>query len=229
MNVAVMQPYLFPYLGYWQLIRAVDAFVIFDDVNYINRGYINRNSILVNGQANKFTLELRGASQNKCINEIEVGDNQSRILKTVEHAYKKAPYYQEVISVIRNILLQEEKNLARFNGASLQHICQFLGLNRIFAYSSELKKDPLLKGQSKILAICKLLGATKYINPIGGTELYDRQAFQASGIDLNFIRMHEIVYRQFGENFTPYLSIIDVLMFNGKERTCRLLDKYELV
>ena len=83
MTVAIMQPYLFPYIGYWQLIHAVDTFVIFDDVNYIKKGYINRNNILVNGQKQTFTLELMSASQNKLINDIDIGNNIEKVMESI--------------------------------------------------------------------------------------------------------------------------------------------------
>src|SRR5690606_19151193 len=111
MKIAIMQPYLFPYIGYWQLINAVDTFVIYDDVSFINKGYINRNYILLSGKPQRFTLELSKASQNKLINEIEVGNNQNKILRTISFSYKKAPFYKKAFSLIEDIFQQKEKNL----------------------------------------------------------------------------------------------------------------------
>ena len=130
-----MQPYLFPYIGYWQLIHAVDTFVIFDDVNYIKKGYINRNNILVNGQKQTFTLELMSASQNKLINDIDIGNNIEKLLKTFEMAYKKAPYFEEIFPIIKKILLHDEKNVAKLIGYSLTKISNYFVLNTKIIYS----------------------------------------------------------------------------------------------
>lgn len=213
MTAAVMQPYLFPYIGYWQLISAVDIFVILDDVNYIKKGYVNRNSILINGAPKLFTLELIGASQNKLINEIEVGSNHQKILKTIETAYKKAPYFEKVFPVVQNVFGQEERNLAKFIGFSLGEMSKYLGLDTEFIYSSDIKKDNSLKAQDKILDICKKINATSYINAIGGKNLYDKAEFQERGIKLSFLETEMVEYRQFKNKFVPYLSTIDILMF----------------
>lgn len=229
MTLAVMQPYLFPYIGYWQLINAVDTFVIYDDVNYINKGYINRNSILVCGKSQQIILELISASQNKFINTTEVGNNSSKLLKTIEMSYKKAPYFDIVFPIIENILNQEEKNLAKFIGYSLQKLYSYLEIGTKFVYSSDIEKDNSLKAQDKILDICKKLDATNYINAIGGQELYDKEKFQARNIKLNFLKTELIEYKQFKNDFVPYLSIIDILMFNSVSEIKQMLCKYELV
>lgn len=229
MKVGVMQPYLFPYIGYWQLINAVDIFVIFDDVNYINKGYINRNSILIGGKENKITLELLGASQNNLINEIEIGNNCEKLLKTSSFAYKKAPHYDDAFPIIKDILENKEKNLAKFIGYSLKKIADYLDINVEFIYSSDIAKNSGFKGQDKIIEICKTLKADQYINPIGGKELYDKSAFQSKGLVLNFIESNQINYKQFRETFIPRLSIVDVMMFNAKAEIKKHLINYELV
>lgn len=229
MTLAIMQPYFFPYIGYWQLISAVDTFVIFDDVNFIKKGYINRNSILANEKAQLFTLELIGASQNKLINEIEVGNNSQKLLKTIEIAYKKAPYFSDVFPMIEDILNNKEKNLSKFIGHSLEQISNYLKLHTKFIYSSDIKKENSLKAQDKIIDICKKLEATDYINAIGGQELYDKAKFKEQNINLNFLKTELTEYKQFKNDFIPYLSIIDILMFNRVSEVKQLLCKYELV
>lgn len=228
MTLAVMQPYLFPYIGYWQLLNAVDTFVMFDDVNFIKKGYINRNVILSNGQSQQFTLELIGASQNKFINEIEVGNNSKKLLKTIEMSYKKAPYFHLVFPIIENILNQEERNLAKFIGYSLEKVSNYLEIKTELIYSSELEKDNNLKAQNKILDICKRLNASSYINAIGGQELYDKEKFYEQNIKLNFLDTKLTEYKQFKNEFLPYLSFIDILMFNEKEKVIDMLNNYEL-
>ena len=223
MKLAIMQPYLFPYIGYWQLINAVDVFVIFDDVSYIKKGYINRNSILLNGQGQRITLELIGASQNKLINEIEIRGNSKKILRTIELSYSKAPYFKEIFPIIEEILNQEEKNLAKFIGYSLEKISNYLKIDTKFLYSSSIKKDNSLKAQNKILDICSKLNAKNYINTIGGVNLYDEDRFKKEGIDLNFLKAKIINYQQFKDEFISHLSIIDVLMFNDIDAVRNML------
>jgi hypothetical protein len=229
MTLAIMQPYLFPYIGYWQLINAVDTFVIFDDVNFIKKGYINRNSIMVGGKSQQFTLELVGASQNKLINEIEVGNNSKKLLKTIEISYKKAQYFEAVFPIIVDILNQEEKNLAKFIGYSLEKLSDYLEIDTKFIYSSDIKKDNTLKAQDKILDICKKLDATNYINAIGGQELYDKEKFQEHNIQLNFLKTELKEYKQFKNEFISYLSIVDVLMFNSIDEVKNMLNKFNLI
>ena len=163
MKIAIHQPKLLPYIGYWQLIYAVDTFVIYDDVNFVKRSFINYNSILINKQQKKFTLELIGASQNKLINEIKVGENSNKILRTLELNYKKKPYYNLALPVLREIFCQKEKNLAKFIGYSIKKIFKYLEIDKKFIYSSQIDKNNNLKGQFKIIDICQKLNAKQYI------------------------------------------------------------------
>lgn len=229
MKVAVMQPYLFPYIGYFQLISAVDQFVIYDDVNYIKQGWINRNRIIVNGKEHLFTLELRGASSFKLINEIGVGENKKKIRTTIEQAYKKSPFYKDGFALISEILGNSESNLALFLENSIRKIAAWLELRSHVLVSSQLVKNSELKGQDKVLAICKALDAKHYINPIGGIALYQKERFAEEGVQLSFLKTDSIVYKQYRNEFFSSLSIVDVMMFNGFEKTKELLNRYVLV
>ncbi|MFA5370492.1 MAG: WbqC family protein [Sideroxydans sp.] len=229
MKLALMQPYLFPYLGYFQLIRAVDTFVVYDDVNYIKGGWINRNFILGQGGKQLITLPLQGASPNQLIKQVEVGGMQQKLLQTIRHNYSKAPQFATVFPLIEDILMQQEKNLARFLDYQLRQISDYLGLRPQWHVSSGLNKDNELRGQDKVLAICEELGATHYINVPGGRALYEQESFAARGMQLSFIQPKAVAYRQFGKEFVPNLSIVDVMMFNDREQCARLLEEYELV
>jgi hypothetical protein len=228
MKLAIMQPYLFPYLGYFHLIRAVDAFVLYDDVNFIKGGWINRNFILANGDKQLITLPLQGASPNKLIDQVEIG-GQHKILQSIRHSYGKAPHFDAVYPILEDILAQQEKNLARFLDYQLRSVCAYLGLNPQWHISSGLKKDTELRGQDKVLALCEELGATHYINVPGGKELYDRKSFERKGMRLSFIQPRPVEYRQTGKAFVPNLSIIDVMMFNDLDQCSKLLEEYDLV
>ena len=230
MRVAIMQPYLFPYIGYFQLIHAVDAFVVYDDVNYMKGGWINRNFILSQGAASRITLPLRGASPNVLINEVEVGGRRecAKLLKTVTQNYAKAPCFTNVIPLIEEILMFEEVNLAKFLDHSLRKLCGYLGLDPRWLISSDLDKDNGLRGQQKVLDICRILEASRYVNTPGGKELYTSDAFESCGIELTFLQPNQTRYEQFGNEFVPNLSIVDVMMFNDKERCTGLLCEYTL-
>lgn len=229
MKLAIMQPYFFPYIGYLQLINAVDEFVIYDDVNFIKQGYINKNNILGNNKAQAFTLELKGASSYSLINEIEIGNNSKKILKTIKQNYAKAPFFKDVMPLVEDIFNFQEKNLARYVGSSLQKIAEYLQINTIFHYSSELDKNCELRAQDKVINICENLNASHYINAIGGQELYSKDTFEENNIKLNFIKTNLQTYKQFGQEFIPYLSIIDVMMFNNIDTINQHLQSYELI
>lgn len=229
MKIGIMQPYFMPYIGYWQLIKAVDKYVIYDDVNFIKGGWINRNNILINGQKQLFNLLLSGASPNKLINEIAVEDNQTKLIRTIELNYKKAPMFQQVFPLFLHIMEHSDKNLAKFIGNSIVEISKYLSIETEFIYSSTLDKDNTLRAQDKVLDICKLLDANKYINAIGGKDLYSKESFLNSGIQLSFLETKIEPYKQFKNEFVPYLSILDILMFNSQMRVKTMLNNYRLL
>ena len=232
MKIGIMQPYFFPYIGYWQLINLVDKYVIFDDVNYIKRGWINRNRILMNGDAVLFNVPLLGVSQNKLINQIEVNNDKKLLmknLKTIELAYRKAPYFEDVYPLVERILENEASNIADYNAYSIKYISEYLDIKTELVTSSKLSKDNSLKSQNKILEICELLGATEYYNAIGGQELYSKDAFANKKIQLRFLKTNDIRYQQFKNDFVSNLSIIDVMMFNSVSTIKEFLLNYTLV
>lgn len=231
MKLGIMQPYFFPYLGYWQLINAVDTYVVYDDVAYIKGGWINRNNILVNEKANLITLSLENSSSFKNINEINIIKNEKnaeKIVKTIQMAYKKAPFFNQVMPILENLLLKNDK-IADLNYNSILEINKYLKINTNIILSSSLSKDNSLKAQDKVIHINKLLGSDTYINAIGGQELYDREEFKREGIELKFLKMNDIKYTQFKNEFVPNLSIIDVMMFNSEMKIKEMLNNYELL
>lgn len=228
MKIGIMQPYFMPYIGYWQLINAVDKYVVYDDVNYIKKGWINRNNVLVNHQAKLFTISLKGASQNKLINEINIVDDFSNFLKLIEYNYSKAPYFSQTYNLLKEIISFESKNLALFLYNSIMKVCSYLDIQTEIIVSSDIPKNNSLKGQDKILEICKLLKADTYINAIGGKELYDKNIFSQQGVSLFFLQSEIQSYTQGKNDFVPYLSLIDVLMWNDINTIKTMLDKYNL-
>lgn len=232
MKVGIMQPYFFPYLGYWQLIKAVDKYVIYDDVNYIKGGWINRNNILVNGEESLINLRLENASPNKIINEIRVLDDDKhkrKLMKSLESNYKKAPFFSEVYILLESIIFQKEVLLSRYLETQIRKICDYLKIDTQIILSSNIDKNNNLKGEEKVVDICEVLEADVYVNAIGGQNLYSKSTFEKHGIELKFLETHILEYEQYKGEFIPNLSIIDLLMFNSKEQMQNLLSEYELL
>ena len=230
MKVGVMQPYFLPYIGYFQLVKYVDKFVFADDMNFIKNGWVNRNFLLLNGKPFLFHLQIIGASQNLWIRSIEVAPNQYKLLKTIEINYRKAPFFNKVFPLMEEIIGYQAINLARFTGNSLTKIAEYLQFDTNFEYEGDnIQSEHFLKCQERLIANCKLFGATEYINAIGGIDLYSREDFKKSGIDLYFIKTRPIEYKQYHHPFVPNLSILDVLMFNSVEQTNELLLQFDLI
>lgn len=233
MRAAIMQPYFLPYIGYFQLIKAVDVFVIYDNIEFTKKGWINRNRILLNDKDIYFTLPLKKDSDYLDINQRKLAESyrqeNSKIVRKVAEIYKKAPHYDSIMPLIKKIFVFKDENLFNFIYNSLQVICNYLEIKTKFIISSSVLIDHTLKSQDKIIAICEKLEVTDYINAIGGKELYNEEVFNKKGIMLKFIKSQSIYYDQFKNDYIPWLSIIDVLMFNSIDETKLLLDKYDLI
>lgn len=214
-----MQPYFLPYLGYFQLMAAVDKFVLLDDVNFITRGWINRNRIWVNNEPHWLTLPLAKASQNRLINEIEIIDEPSwkrKMLRTVEMSYRNAPFAQQSIRLFSGILQDARGLLSTFLFRQLRAVADYVGIEvRIEPTSAVFPKNGRA-GQDRILDICIREGATSYLNLPGGRELYDRASFAAAGIELLFLdpSFASLALRHSGPE-GPFLSILDLVMLNS--------------
>jgi hypothetical protein len=232
MKLAIMQPYLFPYIGYFQLVNAVDKFVFYDDVQFIKGGWINRNFILEkSGRRLLFTLHLDAASTNKRINEIHVKDNSKKLLKTVGFNYSKAPYFEMVFPMIEGVFRFAEKRplISEISSFSVTEVSKYLGIKTIFKWSSQSYQETLKAGRvERLISVCRIENAEIYTNPRGGKDLYTKQEFQESGVSLYFIKTGNIQYNQLNENFIHNLSIIDVLMFNSTDQVLKLFNNFEL-
>lgn len=231
MKIGIMQPYFFPYIGYWQLINEVDEYVIFDDVNYIKRGYINRNTIMMNGRIQRINLKIKDASQNRLIKDTKIAQTKEDVdslLMTIRQAYSKAPCFASAYKLLERILYYETGDLTEYLSYQIRCVCDYLGIETKILRSSQIEKREGLKGEEKIIDICCCRGADYYINAIGGKELYHQSRFKEHGIELSFLRTNNLSYKQSHEGFTPNLSIVDVMMFNGEGDIKRLLNSYTL-
>lgn len=232
MTIGIMQPYLFPYIGYWQLINIVDTFVIYDNIQFSKKGWFHRNNILLDGKKKLFSIPLKKDSDSLDVVERYISDGAekeiNKIIRQVENAYKKAPYFVDVFPLIKEIFQNAERNLFKYIYNSVIQICEYLEINTNIVISSTINIDHSLKSQDKVIALNKALNATKYINPIGGIELYEYEIFQNENIELAFLNSNVLEYNQFEKGFIPYLSIIDIMMFNSREDIKKLLLEYKL-
>ena len=235
MKIAIMQPYFFPYIGYFQLIKSVDKFIVYDDVNFIKKGWINRNKILNNNSELLFTVPLRSISQNSLISEILLGENfkfwKKKFLATIFHSYKNSSNFKISFDLIEKILNHKVDSISELLTFSLIELCKFLDIKTLITLSSETyKSNRHLKKSTRILDICEKENAVKYINLSGGTELYNSNEFISKGLELIFINTlsEEIFYNQKSKTFINNLSIIDVIMNNNKKEIQSLLNKFSL-
>lgn len=233
MKAAIMQPYFLPYVGYFQLINCVDVFVVYDNIEYTKKGWINRNRMLRTGKDEYFTLPLKKDSDFLHVNrrqlaETHVADN-AKLLNRLRETYRRAPFFEPGYGLAQEILGYADANLFNFVHHSLVKVCAYLDIRTPLVVSSALPVDHTLKAEDKVLEICTHLGAHTYINPIGGTELYSKTRFRDNGLELLFLKPGPVAYPQFGAEFQPWLSVIDLIMFNAPGYIRGLLGEYTLI
>ena len=233
MKIAIMQPYFLPYIGYFQLLNAVDEFVVYDNIKYTKKGWINRNRILVNGQAAPITLPLKKGSDFLDVKDRFLADSwpvaRKKLLNKIKGAYLQAPRFSAVYPLIEKIVLYDDPNLFNFIFNSLEQLKDYLRIKTPLVVSSLIPVAPNLKAEKKILKICAARQAEVYLNPVGGLNLYNRDEFQRQGVNLSFLKSAEIKYNQAGNDFVPWLSIVDVLMFNEPEKIKEYLNDFVLI
>lgn len=232
MKLAIMQPYFFPYIGYFHLISAVDKFIVHDDVNFIKQGWINRNRILIAGKPSYITVPVKDISDSRPIHAIEIVDPsqwRQKLLGRIQNTYYKAPYFVEVFNLVRVVLEQPFRYINELATASIFAVCRYLNINTQIQPNSIAYDNRMLKGAERVIDICIREGATVYVNASGGKLLYSHDQFAAKGIELKFVQSCLLPYNQLCSEFTPGLSIIDVMMFNAPEQIHTLLQAYELI
>lgn len=229
-RIAIMQPYFLPYIGYFQLIKAVDVFVVYDNIQYTKKGWINRNRILVNSKDEYISLPLKKDSDFLHIKDRYLADSwrteRTKILNKVQEAYRQAPFFEPAFTELQQILSCESINLFEFLFNSICSVNNYLAIITRLVISSTLPIDHGLRSKNKVMALCKELGATEYINPIGGKGLYDTTEFADNQIKLTFLKSSNIAYQQINESFIPNLTILDVMMFNSSETIRNYLNQY---
>lgn len=229
-----MQPYFFPYIGYFQLMNAVDEFVVYDNIKFSKKGWINRNRILVNGKDSYITIPIQKDSDFLDVRERHLaeiwGAKYKTMLNRIISAYRKAPFFDCVFPIVEKCIIFDDNNLFNFIFNSLSLIKDYLEIKTHLLKSSLILINHDLKAENKVIAICKSRNASFYLNPIGGVKLYCKDRFKEQGIDLHFIKTNDFSYTQFNNDFVPFLSIIDVMMFNSKDEiTEYLYSSYTIV
>jgi hypothetical protein len=232
-KVAIMQPYFLPYVGYFHLINSVDEFVVYDNIQYTKKGWINRNRILVGGEGKLLTLPLKKGSDYLNVVDRKLCDNwdneKIKLLSQIKSAYSKAPYYKKSFPVLKACLESPSENLFEFIFNSLKLLTSYLRIGTKITISSSINIDHSLKSQDKVIAICKNLEADTYINAIGGQELYNKEDFRNHNLNLNFVKSPQLEYKQYENDFIPWLSIVDVIMFNKRTNVTDYLNNYTLI
>lgn len=226
MKLAIMQPYLFPYAGYFKMASLVDKFVLFDDVQYIRRGWINRNRVLISGEARYITVPVASADSDALIHDIKVQPRSlwlKKMLTSIRQNYAKAPNFNGTFDLVRDVLDSESDSIADLARASVEKTSQRIGLDTRFSVSSGTYGNEHLSGSDRIIDICCREGAAVYVNLPGGKHLYNRAAFEDKGIELRFVDVRFQEYRQTVAEFVPGLSIIDMLMFNEFDEVKEML------
>jgi hypothetical protein len=233
MKAAIMQPYFMPYIGYFQLMNSVDVFVVYDTIEYTKKGWINRNRILLNNQEDYITIPLKKDSDYLHISERKLSDSwpqdRAKMLNRIQQAYRKAVGFKETFPLVESCIKHDSMNLFAFILNSIHLIKNHLGIPTRLIESSAIHADHTLKSESRVISICQALHATEYINPIGGLELYSETTFADAGLSLKFLKARNIPYDQGNSAFIPFLSVIDVLMYCGKERTMNMLHEYDFI
>jgi hypothetical protein len=253
-KLAIMQPYFFPYIGAYQLIYEVDKYIIYGLVNYKNDGWFHKNRLIeVNRGPFYFYVQMIDSSIHKKFYEIKINPDKkwrNKLIKTIEHNYRNSFYYEETVYLINNIIFSDYNDLLHFNANSIIQICKHLDINTEILIckneyedleqnldiqygnkinSSNCRSYDIERKTARIIKICQREGASAYINPIGGQSLYSEKIFKEYGIELHFLKTRGIKYNQKWNNFEPNMSILDVLMNCGKEKTKDFLKEYDIV
>lgn len=233
MKVGIMQPYFFPYIGYWQLINAVDKFVVYDNIEFTKKSWIRRNRILVNSQDKLFTLPIKKASDYLDVRERYLSETfpeeGEKLLNQIKISYNKSPQFNTVFPIIEKCIRFDNRNLFEYIYHSILTVLNYLEISTEIIISSSIVMDHSLRNKYRVIETCKKLGGDVYINLIGGMEMYEKEEFRENSIELKFLHTDEFEYKQYDNPFIPNLSIIDVMMFNSKEEINEILSMYKCI
>jgi len=237
MKLAIMQPYFFPYAGYFSLIKHTDKFILLDSVQFIRHGWIERNRILKQGDGWIYIKVpvIREGGRETLIRDIKIDNSQKwkqKILAQLQPYKKIAPYFDVVLDMLNDIFSSEYDNITELNKIALERVCDFLGIDHNIEVFSKMNLmiDKPQASDEWALNICKAYGnVEEYWNPPGGQDFFNRNKYKEAGINLKFQKSNLLPYPQNKPAFEPGLSIIDVIMFNSVSEIHEMLDNYELI
>lgn len=224
MNLGVMQPYFFPYLGYFELIQKTDRWVVFDTVQYNARSWMNRNRILHPIEGTQYIgVPVRHAPKGTPIREIRLIDKaaaERRVLGQLAHYRRHAPYYEAVTGLVGGTFAVASDRLVDVNLAGLSAVCRYLAVPFTWQLCSDLRINGADIGHAGAwaLAIARHLDASRYINPPGGRILFRPEEWREAGIELRFTEPPTLRYSCAPYEFVEHLSILDVLMWMSPDK-----------
>jgi len=236
MKLAIMQPYFFPYLGYFSLIKNTDKFILLDSVQFIYHGWVERNRILKQNNGWLYIkVPLIRHSQKTLIKDIKIDNGQNwkqKIFSQLHHYKKISPFYFKVMKIVEKIFEKDYNDIVSLNKETIIVICKYLDIDREIPIFSKMNLSiEIPKAADEwALNICNSLSnISEYWNPPGGQSFFDISKYEKAGIKLKFHKIILNPYEQKREIFEPGLSIIDALMFNSPEKVNRILEQYELI
>jgi hypothetical protein len=227
-KVAIMQPYFFPYIGYFQLISNVDNFIVYDEIQFSKQSWVTRNYIMdSNGSRKQIGLSVKRDSDYLNINERYISDSfdSTRLLNSINHSYRASPNFSASMDLLQDILSFPDRNLFNFLFNSINKVANYIEIETNISKSSDVEGKVNTRSQERVISICEKTDAKVYINPIGGLELYSREDFSSCGVSLQFLKAKQTPYRQIFGGFEPSLSIIDLLMNLSKEQIKTILSE----
>jgi len=243
MKLGIMQSYFFPYFGYFQLVNSVDTFCLYEHVTFRKRSWITRNRILDKGnqEPRYINIPVKNKSSFKAIGEISIDDSTNwrrTILDALYFNYKKAPFFESSYDVLERLINLKIENLHDYNSEIVVNISRWLECSTSIVSKSEKAVETELENglidhtldikTNRVVKLCRLYGASHYVNPTGGVALYCKDSFTRNGLELSFLDSHIEEYEQWGESYTPHLSIIDMMMHLSREKMQHLLKSYSL-
>tara|TARA_B100001057_G_C22590495_1_gene848781 strand:+ start:188 stop:880 length:693 start_codon:yes stop_codon:yes gene_type:complete len=227
-RIAISQPYLFPYVGYYQLFNCADEFIFLDDANFIKGGFVNRNFIICNKKITRFNIPIHKKSSNRPINDHYYFINKTQFKNLILEGYSKSKNFSVIYDLISNIIEIDDQNVSLINIRSIEMVYKFLGFNKTFYLSSKILPRGKYKKEDWIIEICKKLNSTNYINSEGGKDLYELDYFKSNGIKLEFLKPNFLEYHQGITSFTKGLSIIDILMNSDINKVKEMIFQYKI-
>jgi hypothetical protein len=231
-SVAIMQPFFFPYLGYFSLMKHTDNWIVFDDIRYSNQAWGNRNRILKHPEGWAWiNVPVKDHKRETFYSNILIQNEinwKRKIINQFEYYKIHAPFYKDVLKIIQEVFSEDFSHLVDLNIHAMKKVCEYLKIDFKYTKFSEMNLgiNSVQHPGQWALEICKAIKSTNYVNPCEGHPIYDKKEYDDAGISLQFIINRVSPYDQKRAEFEARLSIIDVMMWNSVERVNELIDDF---